>query len=281
MVLATEQHASRRLGQEARALLAERLNHEDRKPRDVRAASAYLRDLYRVSPLLSAEEEKCLFLRLAELRSHEAELSTLSLDLHCEESTRELKVVRDEILELRNHIVESNLRLVVSIAKKFRDPRDLEFHELISEGNSVLLRAVDLFDISYGYRFSTYATTAVRRSFMNLCNVNHRQKQRFVSGRTERFDEVEGEYGVVDLDIESSHAREIGDLLDQLDDRERTVVEERFGLTTRRKGKTYREIGEDFNLSKERIRQIVVAALKKMKEELSKRNVVIDLDELR
>ena len=248
----------------ARSILAERLSRRAGSFAASSTDSAYLQDLYRME-LLTPNEERCLFERLSQLKVREAELS----ELQDESWAEELACIQAEMIELRNHLVESNLRLVVSVAKKFRNPRDAEYQELLSEGNNTLLKAVDLFDVSYGYRFSTYATTALRRTFMNYCNANHRRQQRFVSGQTERFDEIAGDAAALQTELEQEH--DVRYLLDTLNDRERMVVVNRFGLNGEKKMKTFREIGEAFQLSKERIRQILMLALGKMKVEMERR----------
>lgn len=247
----------------ARHLLTERLQSRVAATPPRQEGAPFIQSLYRTT-LLSPEEERCLFEHLAELKAHEAELSVMSLDLQCSDSTQQLRAVRSQIVELRNHLVESNLRLVVSIAKSFQSSRDTDFYELVSEGNSILLKAVDLFNASYGYRFSTYATTALRRGLMNLCNANHRRKQRFVSGQEEPFDSLQDEGEVLLFD----ETHDIKKLLTHLDARERSIIEDRFGLKANNRGMTYRAIGEKLQLSKERVRQIIVRALSKMRAHL-------------
>jgi RNA polymerase primary sigma factor len=110
----------------------------------------YLRDIEGVD-LLTGEEERELALAMAELDSEE------------EEARRAAHAARDRF-------IRANLRLVVSIAKGFRN-RGLPFPDLVAEGNLGLLRAVEKFDISKGFRFSTYATwwirQAIRRALTN------------------------------------------------------------------------------------------------------------------
>jgi len=174
--------------------------------------------------------------------------------LQSNESANDLADIEREIVAVRNHLVESNLRLVVSAARKFRAPVDVEFHDLICEGNAILLKAVDLFKVKVGYRFSTYAMTALNRAFYNFVQREQRRKSRFKSGQEEPFDGLQDESNPGELSIEALH--DVSRLLEELDGREREIIVGRFGLVAGKKSKTYRELGEELNLSKERIRQI-------------------------
>lgn len=247
----------------AREILSDRA----RAPVDatINAASGYSRDLYRTK-LLSPPEERLLFGWLAELKRHAAELASIPDDIRCEEVCADIQEIEHEIVGLRNHLVESNLRLVVAAASKFRGPMNVEFHELVCEGNAILLKAVDLFNVEYGFRFSTYATTALKRAFFNFVQREHKTRNRFMSGQTEQFDGLEDGDTPVEESLEAIH--DVSRLLEALDDREREIIVGRYGLVAGEKTKTFRELGERFELSKERIRQIANEALAKMKEKL-------------
>lgn len=215
----------------------------------------YLRDLYRTE-LLTPEEERRLF---TELRALEAAQSA-------GKTTRDEKsdVARSpELTALRNHITEANLRLVVSIAKQFVPAGTPEFFDLVSEGNGVLMRAVDLYNPTYGYRFSTYATTAIRRHFARVCSRENRQRQRFVTGSYSTLESGEGNTDEPQLQADIAldyHARL---LLNTLNQRERFIVEGRFGFGE--KPLTFRELGEQLGISKERVRQLLIRALSKLR----------------
>ena len=77
-------------------------------------------------------------------------------------------------------LITSNLRLVVSIAKKFNEP-SLTFEELISEGNIALMRSVEKFNFALGNRFSTYATYAIQRHFFRISQKCRQQRNRFAA----------------------------------------------------------------------------------------------------
>jgi RNA polymerase primary sigma factor len=119
----------------------------------------YLKEMARV-PLLSIQEE----IRLAKLLERgEAARRRLSKDGHDQEERRELERVIDEGKAAREHLIKANTRLVVSIAKKYMG-RGVPFLDLIQEGNLGLMKAVEKFDHTRGYRFSTYATWWIRQT---------------------------------------------------------------------------------------------------------------------
>ena len=117
-------------------------------------------------PLLTPDEERYLFLRMNSLKSR-AERNRRMLDLRKPDSTlvEQIDLDLDQALCVRNQIIEGNLRLIVAIARKLSGSLD-RMSELISEGMAPLIRSVELFDIGLGFRFSTYATWAVRNQML-------------------------------------------------------------------------------------------------------------------
>ena len=229
------------------------------------AAPSYSRELYRTS-LLAPHEERLLFKWLSELKQLIAELTDVPDDIRCEEACLDMQSIEQEMVAVRNHIVESNLRLVVSIAKKFRNPSDVEFHDLICEGNAILIKAVNLFKVEYGYRFSTYATTALQRGFFTFVQREQKRRSRFKSGHEEPFEDIDDGANPMEQPLEALH--DVTRLLEELDEREHKIIVSRYGLVAGEKRKTFRELGDHFGLSKERIRQIANKALAKMKRRL-------------
>jgi len=119
----------------------------------------YLKEMARV-PLLSTQEE----IRLAKLFERgQAAQRRLSKDGQDPEERRRLERVIDEGRAAREHLIKANTRLVVSIAKKYMG-RGVPFLDLIQEGNLGLMKAVEKFDYTRGYRFSTYATWWIRQT---------------------------------------------------------------------------------------------------------------------
>ena len=247
----------------AREVLSNRAKNVTSKT--VRDATGYTRDLHRTG-LLSPEEERLLFTWLAQLKQHAAELAAVPDDIGCEGICSDLQRIEQEIVTVRNHLVESNLRLVVAVASKFRGPTNVEFHDLVCEGNAILLKTVDLFNVEYGYRFSTYATTALRRGFFNFVQREYKRKHRYKSGQVEQFERLADEGDYSEVPLEATH--DVATLLQELDEREREIIIARYGLVAGEKTKTFRELGERFGLSKERIRQIANSAIAKMKERI-------------
>ncbi|HWE03227.1 MAG TPA: sigma-70 family RNA polymerase sigma factor [Tepidisphaeraceae bacterium] len=232
---------------------------ESRVPRDL---PPYLQDLYR-TPLLSAAKERALFLKF---NFHKFQFVSARRKLEPQFArTRELhameKHLRDSV-DAKNAIVRANLRLVVSVARKHLRP-GLSLMELISEGNLVLMRAVEGFDIHRGYRFSTYATLALMKGFA-------RGVPQMLAGRSSGGDEIILE-SVPDYRNRSQSDRfanrdQVGDLLTRLDDRERAVLLAHYGLGDRAIPATFDEVGEKLGLSAQRVRQIEKSAIAKLRQ---------------
>ncbi|HEX7003298.1 MAG TPA: RNA polymerase sigma factor RpoD [Trueperaceae bacterium] len=155
-------------GDEAADEEAERLELEERADSWTRDSAAtgdpvrqYLQEIGRVK-LLTLEEEISLARRIEEGEAARARLeeeaSTLS-----DRDQRQLKRVVEDGDMARQHLIEANLRLVVSVAKKYRG-RGMGFLDLVQEGNQGLIRAVEKFDYRRGYKFSTYATWWIRQA---------------------------------------------------------------------------------------------------------------------
>ena len=244
-------------------ILSNRANASSRKE-SVEQTSRFIQELYR-RDLLSPEEERLLFKWLSELKQHASVIQEIPDDLRCEQTSRDLYEIEQAVLSVRNHLVESNLRLVVAAAKKFHGPNEIEFQDLICEGNAILMKAVDLFKVEFGYRFSTYAMTALHRGFYNHVQREYKRSNRF---RCSEFDYLERfeDQSITEHSLESEH--NVSGLLEEVDDRERDIIKSRFGLVAGEKPLTFRELGVRHNLSKERIRQIANQALTKLRDKL-------------
>lgn len=203
--------------------------------------------------VLTAAEERCLFLKLnclrclaARRRHHAMQQGVKSIDL------RTIRNLLEAANVVRNEIALFNQRLVGSIAQTMASG-PLPLHDLVAEGNLVMLRAIDRFDVSRGFRFSTYATYAVRRHLSRVLRRERRHPSTVLDGFLDpAVENVEPEW----IDV---HPRQLASqLLSELPERERRIVELRFGLVDGDRGMTFRQVAGVMGLSSERIRQIVI-----------------------
>jgi RNA polymerase primary sigma factor len=271
----------------------------------------YLKEIGRV-PLLSMEQEKSLAMRIeaGELEGRR-------------NGAADSKVV-DSGEEAKRQLTEANLRLVVSIAKKYVG-RGMLFLDLIQEGNLGLIRAVEKFDYRKGYKFSTYATWWIRQAITRaladqartiripvhmvetinrLIKVSRQLLQEL--GREPSVEEIAESMGLTPEKVrevmkisqepisletpigeeEDSHLgdfiedqeavapaeaasvmllkEKMQDVLQNLTDRERKVLVLRFGLEDGHQ-RTLEEVGQEFGVTRERIRQIEAKALRKLR----------------
>jgi RNA polymerase primary sigma factor len=293
----------------------------------------YLQEIGRIR-LLRADEEIELARKIADLLELERMREKLLDDLDREPADREWAAVASMPLNQFRHrlflgrrakdkMVQSNLRLVVSIAKKYMN-RGLSFQDLIQEGSLGLIRAAEKFDHEKGYKFSTYATWWIRQAITRAIADQSRtirlpvhlyetisrikkttkllsqemgrkpteeeiatrmemtiEKLRFIAksaqlpisletpigkeedSRLGDFIEADGE--MPEDQVSKSLLREdLEGVLDTLSPRERDVLRLRYGLDDGRM-KTLEEIGQIFNVTRERIRQIEAKALRKLR----------------
>ena len=215
--------------------------------------------------LLDKDTERELFRRMNWLKYQAARLRD-QLDARRSDSILMDRI--EELLEsaaaVQDRIVTANLRLVPFVAKSFLTPLST-IDDLISDGNLALLRAVEKFDYDLGNRFSTYATYAIRRSLYRAVLKGRQLRQRFTSSERELHNLAASESAPQLSDIQlQGMERTFAALLDELDDRERQVIAARFGLNGD-EPKTFRTLGLEMGVCKERVRQIQARALSKLK----------------
>jgi RNA polymerase primary sigma factor len=260
------------------------------------------------------------------------------LDSHSKEFKAYFERVESEARALEKHLTEANLRLVVSIAKKYIG-HGMPLLELIQEGNIGLMRAVDKFQYRKGYKFSTYATWWIRQGItrsiadqsrtiripvhmVETINKLLRTTRQLIQelGREPSYEEIgsrlnippEKVEGVMALffrepisldmpigedadsrlgDLVEDHAslapteatsqqllkEQIDEVLDELTEREKKVLQLRFGLKDGH-ARTLEEVGKEFNVTRERIRQIEGKALRKLRHPTRSRKLKGYLD---
>lgn len=227
---------------------------------------AYLRSLYEV-PLLTAELEQDLFRRYNYFK-HKADQLRKKIEVNRIRTTH-LKKIEAMLLQanaVKNRIVRSNLRLVVSIAKKHVGGAQTLF-ELISDGNLSLMKAVEKFDYSRGFRFSTYASWAIIRNFARSVPKERYQLDRFSTGHEEVLDIAASLRSYDPNELNLPELREsIDAVLTHLTPRERFILTDHYGLEEGKGTKTLDQLSKGLGISKERVRQIEIQALKKLRK---------------
>src|SRR3954452_25165724 len=265
------------------------------------------------------------------IRMYLAEIGRVKLLTHADE-IRLAKGIARGCKQSKDRLVEANLRLVVSIAKKYRN-RGVSFLDLIQEGNLGLIRAAEKFDHTKGYKFSTYATWWIRQAItraiadkgrtiripvhmVEKVNKYHRTHRRMIQtlGREPSEEEIAHELGVFVEEIQrlqeisqrsislatpvgDDDSSELGDFredpgsvtptdavsesllkahlreaLDELPERERQIIELRFGMKNDRP-RTLEEVGREFDITRERVRQIQMKTLNLLREQRRTQNL--------
>lgn len=228
---------------------------------------AYFASLYE-HELLSRDQQAALFRRMNYLKFRANALRSALTPHTADESViDEIEGLLSDARKTRDQIITANLRLVVSLARKYAGGHH-SFEELLSEGNLTLMRAIEKFDYSRGFQFSTYATHAIQRDFFRQLQRQQKDSARWESGVDELADGGEDD---ADEDVRAAEQYRRYQVLLQamqgtLDDRDRRIVMLRFGIDQEDGPQTLESIGQDLGLSKERIRQLEFRAIAKLKQ---------------
>lgn len=220
------------------------------------------------TPLLSSEEESALFRRM-NFCKHMANVVRSALtgteDLATAIAEYDTWVARSQ--RLRNYIIEANTRLVMSIARKFADDRN-SFDELLSSGIASLMHAIEKFDYDRGFRFSTYATCAVRRDLYRTVMISKRDLARLGARNNDGLDSLpssEGDEQRLDEPNWKRLSEALQGMLASLEERERAILQKRYGLDGSTKRMSYSSLGIELGISKERVRQIANRAMEQLR----------------
>jgi len=241
--------------------------------------------------------------------------------------------------ELRGHLIKSNLRLVINIAKRYSNPK-LSILDLIQEGNIGLMKAVEKFKYKTGFKFSTYATWWIRQSITRAIadhsstiripvhmieKINKLKKLEAKSNQLSNDDLKDEDIAEkmkipvekiknirksmrpdpisIDMPVGDEERATIGDFIEDsenpnperhvrhsllseeiekalkvLDEREEIIIRLRFGLDDKRYARTLEEVGNYFNLTRERIRQIEAKAIQKLRNSLHSKKLALFLE---
>jgi RNA polymerase primary sigma factor len=237
--------------------------------------------------LMKPEEERLMFYRFnyAKLR-----LSQLQRKVKREGGlTRE---IAEQITEwhrrfehYREYLVRTNLALVLAMAKRTR-LGDIDFAEVVSEGNMALIRAVDKFNVDRGFKFSTYACRAILKAFSRTSMKHSRHRIRFpveFEPDMEKSDWIDKKRDVVEEDCIDELKQIVDRNLADLSDTEQTVIRRRFNWQQKEETPlTLEEVGQIIGVTKERVRQIqnkALAKIRKLMEEGVLRNQTESSDE--
>jgi RNA polymerase primary sigma factor len=218
------------------------------------------------TPLLNKEQEQHLFRKMNYLK-HQARQLQLSIDPDKARAgdLDKLEDLLKQSQKVKDLLINANMRLVASIAKKHARPTD-NFFELLSDGNLSLIKAVEKFDYSRGNKFSTYASWAIMKNYARSLPDEKVKRDRFLTGAEDYFDAIADNRTDEQRELltAESKKRQVHDLLDRLDDRERRIMQLRYGINSER-GLTLEQVGQREGITKERVRQIEARGLLKLK----------------
>ena len=219
--------------------------------------------------LMKAPEEKLMFLRF---NFAKRKLGAIQRKAKKEGLTKE---TAEQLVEwhrryehFREYLVRTNLALVLAMAKRTR-LGDVDFAEIVSEGNMALMRAVEKFNVDKGFKFSTYACRAILKAFSRTAMKSNRYKTRFpveFEPEMEKSDWSDRKRDEVEEDCIDELKQIVDRNLAELSDTEQTVIRRRFNWQQQEDSPlTLEEVGKIIGVTKERVRQIQNKAMLKIK----------------
>jgi len=222
--------------------------------------------------LMSASEERLMFLRF-----NYAKLRLCRLQRLVKKSRLTRKRAEEVLLwhrrfeHFREYLVRTNLALVLAMAKRTR-LGDVDFAEIVSEGNMALIRAVDKFNVDRGFKFSTYACRAILKAFSRTALKSSRHRTRFpveFEPEMEKSDWTDRRRDAVEEDCIDELKAIVERNLADLSEVEATVIRRRFNWKQEDESPlTLEEVGQIIGVTKERVRQIQNKALAKIRSVL-------------
>ena len=225
-------------------------------------------------PLLTKDQEQHLFRKMNYLKHRAAKMleemklpsGLINYGKLRVEALDQIEAHLKDANGIKELLIRCNMRLVTSIAKRHNGQAE-NFFELLSDGNMSLMRAVEKFDYSRGNKFSTYASWAIMKNFARSIPDEKNRRERFVTGNEEVFDAAEDkrtdEQEVIAAAEQAS--AKVNRLLEFLEPREREIIRMRAGLDGGADGMTLEKIGDKLGITKERVRQLNVRAMKKLR----------------
>lgn len=218
--------------------------------------------------LLAADQERQLFQRMNYLRFRACRiLEGLTPDAVSQWDLERARGLLRAANWYRDVIVRANVRLVISIVKKFVNPQ-CGFDDLLSDGIMALIRSVDKFDYQLGFRFSTYATQVVRRNSYRFVMDRQDERLKVCNSLSEQgLDVAEDQGGSTMSEQRWNTLRgQLRVYMNMLDKRERLIIRARFSLGSHRRVQTLQRLADRLGISKERVRQLEKRALEKMQD---------------
>ena len=219
--------------------------------------------------LMSASEEKLMFLRynFSKKRLSEVQARVTANGLTKVDALA-LVEWHHKMEHFREYLTRTNLALVLAMAKRTR-LGDIDFAEIVSEGNMALLRAVDKFNVERGFKFSTYACRAILKAFSRTAQKHSRHRVRFpveFEPEQEKSKWSEEKHTAVEGDLVDELKQIVDRNLAQLSNIEQTVIKQRFNWDQRQETPlTLEQVGRIIGVTKERVRQIQNKALIKIR----------------